>query len=161
MWIGGALGMTVLHLAISPLESHEMYMRSMTVKILDDWIVIPGAMGCLLTGLIYGIWTNWGFFKHNWLTVKWILTVAMILSGTFFMGPWVNGNVYPIEDISRYTSDNKEFFDNISRTLIFAYGQIFFLIGVVVVSVFRPWRSRSGKAATGTGSPSSTAAQRI
>ena len=141
MWVGGALGLMALLLAASPQESHEMYMRSRAVEILDDWIVIPGAMGCLLTGLIYGVWTSWGFFRHRWVAVKWMLTVTMILVGTFLMGPWVDGNVYPVADIAKYAPDNKAFFDNVSNTLLFGYGQVFCLMAVVVVSVFRPWRT--------------------
>lgn len=51
-------------------------------------VVIPGAIGSLLTGLLYSLFSNWGFFKHNWLTFKWIVTVTAILFGTFFLGPW-------------------------------------------------------------------------
>ena len=51
-------------------------------------VVILGAFGCLITGLIYSSFSNWGFFKHTWLILKWIITVAAILFGTFFLGPW-------------------------------------------------------------------------
>lgn len=142
MWIGGALAMMLLMLATSPAESHEMYMRSLALKMIDDWLIIPGATGTFLSGIVYGAWTNWGFFRHRWLVVKWILTVVMILLGTFLMGPWVNGNVYPTAEIGRYTADNAVFFDNVSRTMLCGAMQSAMLIIVVVISVFKPWKAK-------------------
>lgn len=44
-----------------------------------------------MTGLIYGLFTNWFFFKHRWVTAKWILTILAIFSGTFMLGVWEGG----------------------------------------------------------------------
>ena len=144
MWIGGALAMILLLLATSPNESYEMYMRSVSLKMIDDWLIIPGAMGMLVSGVIYGIWTHWGFFRHRWITVKWILTVAMILSGTFLMGPWVNGNVYAPGDIAGYAPDNAIFFGNVTNTIICGSIQTASLLFVVIISVLKPWKTKRG-----------------
>ena len=142
MWTGGALGMIVLMLATSPQDSHELYMRSLALKLIDDWLIIPGGIAITISGIIYGIWTNWSFFKHRWITVKWILVVFMMLSGTFLMGPWVNNNVYPVENIPNYTLENSEFFSNISQTILWATIQVACLITVIIISVFKPWKSQ-------------------
>ena len=143
MWTGGALCMIVLMLATSPQDSHELYMRSLALKLIDDWVIIPGGTGITISGIIYGIWTNWGFFKHRWITVKWILVVFMMLSGTFLMGTWVNNNVYPVENISNYTLENSEFFSNVAQTVFWAIIQITCLIAVVIISVFKPWKAKT------------------
>lgn len=143
LWIGGGLSMMLLLLLTSPQESYEMYMRSVALKLIDDWLIIPGAVGMLLTGVVYGVWTNWGFFKYNWITVKWILAIFMVLSGTFLMGPQVNGNVYPAEEISNYTLQNSEFFANVSQTMFWGLIQVILLIITVVVSVLKPWKGKS------------------
>lgn len=62
-------------------------------------IVIPGAIGCLITGLIYGIFTNWGFFKHNWMMFKWTITVTAIFLGTVSL---ISG--YNFESVGRPAS---------------------------------------------------------
>ena len=142
MWTGGALGMIVLMLATSPQDSHELYMRSLALKLIDDWLIIPGGIAITISGIIYGIWTNWGFFKHRWITVKWILVVFMMLSGTFLMGPWVNNYVYSVENIPNYTLENSEFFSNISQTILWATIQVACLITVIIISVFKPWKSQ-------------------
>lgn len=145
MWIGGAFSMLLLLSGINPAESHEMYMRSLSLKMIDDWLIIVGANGCIITGLVYGIWTKWGFFKHRWITVKWVLTLFMVLSGTFAMGPCVNGNVYSPDEIALYTSDNEVFWNNISQTIVWGILQTVLLIATVVISVYKPWKGKLKK----------------
>jgi hypothetical protein len=143
MWFGGGLSMLLLLITLSPQESYEMYMRSLALQKIDDYIVIPAAIACLITGLIYGIWTNWGFFKHRWITVKWILLIIMIMiSLGLFMGPWIDNNVYPITEISNYTMDNKDFFHNIRWSILVGAIQVSFLFFVYIISVFKLWKKK-------------------
>jgi hypothetical protein len=142
LWIGGALSMLLLLLTTSPEKNYGMYMRSLSLQLIDDWLIIPGAIGCMLTGVVYGVWSKWGFFKHNWITVKWILTILMALFGTFAMGPWVNDNVYPIDELFRYTTDNNVFAHNVFLTMICGIIQTICLLLVVVISVFKPWKKK-------------------
>ena len=84
------------------------------LEAIDMKILVPGAVGCLLTGIVYGIFTHWGFFKHRWLTVKWTLTLFMILFGTFYMGPLVKGNVLIGNAIMEGNSDAAQYWHNVS-----------------------------------------------
>ena len=147
MWIGGAFSMILLLFTTSPAEIGEMYMRSRVLQLIDDWLIIPGAVGCLLTGVVYGIWSKWGFFKHRWITIKWILTFAMVLFGTFAMGPWVNGNVYSVDEMFRYTTENSEFARNVSLSAICGSIQTACLLFIVVISVLKPWKKKKDTSA--------------
>lgn len=40
-------------------------------------VCIPALMA---TGLLYGFVTKWGFFSHGWVTAKWVLTIALVIS---------------------------------------------------------------------------------
>ena len=53
------------------------------MRLIDDIVVIPGAILTVVTGVIYGMFTNWGFFKHKWIIVKWILGITIIIVGIF------------------------------------------------------------------------------
>ena len=91
-WVGTGLSMMLIGL----LKGHvpngdELYAFNAAIKLLDDFIIIPAAMGSLITGILLCWLTNWGFFKFNWIIFKLISTIAQILFGTFFLGPWTNG----------------------------------------------------------------------
>ena len=89
-WIGGGVSLILLYFLKNGVEDGNiLYGINQSIHHVDiAVVVIPGALGCLFTGLIYSSFSNWGFFKHGWMIFKWIVTVVAILFGTFFLGPW-------------------------------------------------------------------------
>lgn len=90
LWVGGAVGLVLMQQGLAASAGGELHGIDRAMRFVDDWIVVPGAMGCLLTGLCYGLLTPWGFFKQRWIVVKWIITVGGVVFGTFWLGPWLN-----------------------------------------------------------------------
>ena len=89
-WVGGAVALMLLSLLKNGVtDGGVLYGINQSIHRVDmDVVVIPGAFGCLVTGMIFSIFSNWGFFKHKWLTFKWIVNITAILFGTFCLGPW-------------------------------------------------------------------------
>nr|MEE4268843.1 hypothetical protein [Candidatus Krumholzibacteria bacterium] len=65
----------------------ELYMYTHIYHFVDIYVLSPAATATLLTGLAFSLFTRWGFFRHGWLIYKWMATVAIILVGTFYLGP--------------------------------------------------------------------------
>jgi hypothetical protein len=57
MWTGGALGM--------PQEDNEFYMCFLSMKKIDDRLIILGANSSPVTGLLCRIRTKRGFFRRD------------------------------------------------------------------------------------------------
>ncbi len=140
-WVGGGISLMLIFFAARPSGGDELYGINMSMKLIDDFIIIPGANGCLLTGLIYGIWSNWGFFKHNWLTVKWVMTVAQIIFGTFWLGPWLNGNAAIAAAERASALANPVYIHNHAMNAFWGVAQVSLLVVMVAVSVLKPWKS--------------------
>ena len=139
-WIIGAAAMCVLIIITYPESGDELYMRSRILQIIDDYFIICGAFGALITGLIYSIWTNWGFFKHRWVIVKWIMIILQMLFGTFVLGPCINNNVIIADQLRDAALTNSTFLENIQTTQIFGTIQTILLVIVIVISVQKPWK---------------------
>ena len=88
---GAAIVLSVKQFFIYPASGGELYGITSTMDFIDIFIIIPGAIGVLLTGLIYSLWTNWGWFKHNWISVKWVICLYGVGFGTYPLGPWMSG----------------------------------------------------------------------
>lgn len=86
-WVIGGLALCLLVFITQPQSGDELYMRSRILQIIDDYFIIYGAMGAFVTGLVYSIWTNWGFFKHPWIVVKWIMIILQMGSEPLYWGP--------------------------------------------------------------------------
>lgn len=132
--------MLLLSLVKGPISSgDELWAFNRSVQIIDDYIIIASALGCLITGILFSIFTNWGFFKHRWITVKYVITIFTILVGTFFLGPWVNG----IEAIS-FSAREFALYDPIYMHYVkminyFGPVQAVILTAALFISVFKPW----------------------
>lgn len=46
------------------------------------------------TGAAFSLWTHFGFFKHRWVSLKWILIILQIVFGTFWLGRWLTANAH-------------------------------------------------------------------
>jgi uncharacterized membrane protein len=141
-WVGGALCLNVMGWLLGDAPEAARHGIDTARKCVDDFLIIPGAIGCLLTGLLYSTMTNWGWFKHHWITVKWIITVAGILFGTFYLGPRMNAlpemSAKPLETgdlYAQYTRDLLHYGSLLCATLVFA----------VFLSVLKPWGGKPVK----------------
>ena len=146
LWLGGGFSLGSLHyLRFSPESvAGALFGLDKAASHIDLFIVIiSGAVPCLLTGLIYSIFTNWGFFKHRWVTVKWILTLVCIITGTFLLGPLEKQMVtmsHALGDAALLTPDYE-----IARRTHFIFGNVqrALLIFMLFLSFFKPWKKKN------------------
>ena len=141
-WIMGGMALCLLIFTISPGSGDELYMHSRVLQIVDDYLIIYGAFGALLTGLVYSIWTNWGFFKHPWITVKWGMIVLQMLFGTFVLGPCINENVILADQLRDGALTDPVFLANLQTSRLWGCVQMAFLLLVIVISVQKPWKKK-------------------
>lgn len=144
-WVGGAMALVLVQYSKSHLAGQEgQYAILAALRFIDDFVIIPGALGSLLSGLVYSLGTPWGFFKYRWVSVKWIITVALILFGTFGLGPWLNGmeemaRIQGIRALADDTFLSYQVSNQVGGTIQLAFN--LFMLGI---SVIKPWRSLGG-----------------
>ena len=141
-WFGSAISMNLLRHLVVVKDAAGMYWMAEILEAIDMKILVPGAVGCLFTGIVYGIFTYCGFFKHRWLTVKWVLTLFMILFGTFYMGPLVKENVLIGKAIIEGNGDVAQYWHNVMAKAYTGLLQIVVLTVVTIVSVYKPWKRK-------------------
>lgn len=143
-WIGGAVSLLMLYfLKKSVIDDGVLYGINQASHQVDMFVVvIPGAFGCLLTGLTYSLLSNWGFFKQRWLLVKWLITVTAILFGTFYLGPWETKMMDISGRLGMAALQDPDYLYNQRMNFMFGIGQCAVLLVTVWISVFKPWRKR-------------------
>ncbi|MDR0436731.1 MAG: hypothetical protein LBH22_00360 [Bacteroidales bacterium] len=141
-WVIGGIALCMLIFVVRPQSGDELYMLYRILQLIDYYLIIVGAIGCLVTGLIYSIWTNWGFFKYSWVAVKWILLILQILVGTFILGPAVDNNVIIADQLRDAAFLDPVFLNNIQTTQIIGTIQTLLLLFVIVISVQKPWKKK-------------------
>ena len=140
LWVGASVCLALMNIFLKTDDGNVLHGINLSMKFIDDFIIIPGAMGSLLTGLIYSIFTGWGWFKQNWIIIKWMINIFGIIFGTFWLGQWVNGLV-PISEAQGIGAlSNQTFMHNKNMVLIWGTFQLCTLIFAVFISILKPWR---------------------
>lgn len=140
-WVGGQMCLILLS-AMRPTmaDAADQYAIVLATEAIDEIIIVGGAIGTLVTGLIYSLFTNWGFFRHRWLAVKWVLTVSLILFGIFFLGPWAAemADIALLRRAAAFT--DPDFLAAERYSTIFGNIQFCLAIFLVIISVKKPWK---------------------
>ncbi|MGE4319170.1 MAG: hypothetical protein AB7E96_09755 [Deferribacterales bacterium] len=144
-WVAGAFTLTIMYFLKSDITDGDvLYGVNLSMHFIDNMLVIiVGAVGCLVTGLVYSVFTGFGFFKHRWIIFKWIVTVSCILFGTFYLGVWETN----MTEISGRLRDgaftDPAYLYNQKMQFIYGAVQLLILIITVFVSVFKPWKKKT------------------
>ncbi|WP_414529763.1 hypothetical protein [Nodularia chucula] len=143
LWTGTVLSMFLLSLRNRNADNGDaLYALNSAINLLDDYIVIPSAIGSVITATFLCWTTNYGFTKFYWVIVKWILTTGLVVFGTFWLFPW--GNV--AEDISAQSGlqalKNQIYGFDSRGVLIGSLIQVIFLVVIIGISVLKPWGRR-------------------
>jgi hypothetical protein len=147
LWTGAVLSMFLLSLRNTDSANAEvLHTLDSAITLLDDWIVIPSAIGSVVTATFLCWVTNYGFTKFYWVITKWVLTTGLVIFGTFWLFPWGNvaaqlsgqEGLQALED-SIYQFDAK-------GVLLGTIIQVLFLFVIIGISVLKPWGRRATKA---------------
>lgn len=142
LFFGGIMSSVSINYGMN-LTVYEDTLESYRAMVLvSDQIVRIGAVGTLLVGFVYGIFTNWGFFKHRWLTVKWILFILQTLIGIFIVDKLMVANMNLLETEQAMALTNPVFIQNHELRQYAVFIQIILTLFIIGVSVIKPWKKK-------------------
>jgi uncharacterized membrane protein len=142
-WVGGGVALILLYfLKPGVTDGGVLYGMNQAIHRVDmAVVVIPGAFGCLLTGLAYSLFTGFGFFKHGWVILKWVVTVSAIVFGTVCLGPWERAMMVISGRLGIDALSDVAYLHNERLNFIWGLVQVAVLVATVFVSVFKPWKN--------------------
>lgn len=142
VWVGCATVLPVMQFFINPDSGGELYGVIATLEFIDLYILVPGAIGTFLTALVYSIWTNWGWFKHKWITVKWVICLFGMIFGTFWLGPWISDMTQIAKEIGMDALADPRYLTSRYNSLIFGTLQSATVVFALFISTLKPWRKK-------------------
>lgn len=144
MWVVGVIAMAILFL-LKPESGDELYMTLKIILFIDFVFVMPGALLTVVVGIIYGVFTNWGFFKHRWIIVKWITSIVIILVGTFYFSPPLEHALEIVDRTRDAALHNPVVASDMTRAFFIASMESIAIVILVIISVFKPWKKKKIK----------------
>lgn len=142
LFFGGILSSVALNLHIDFTKYDESYLGYKNIIIISDNIVRWGAIGTLLVGFTYGFFTNWGFFKHRWVGVKFVLYFIQTIVGIFIIDNLMVANMELLETQKELALSNPIFIQNHEIRQYAVYFQVFVTIFIFIISFLKPWKKK-------------------
>lgn len=142
LWLSCVIVLTLLPVvSTGNMTGDEVYMYNLVYHFIDMFILTPASLMTLFTGLVYSLFTKWGFFQHGWLVYKWIVTLFIVITGTFYLGPMVM-DLLEIADTKRAAALQDQYY--MQGQTIGVWAAIIntaLLLVAVFVSVYKPWKN--------------------
>lgn len=78
-WVGAVVAYLALAVpAVISQEAQTVRAAYLSMQLITWWAIVPMAFASLLTGLVMGLGTRWGLFRHYWVVFSFLLTVVSI-----------------------------------------------------------------------------------
>jgi len=142
MWVTGGLTATLLIILINANTGDELYGINKVIHFIDLVIIVAGNTGLIITGIIYAIFTHWGWFKFKWINVKWIITTIGMLFGIFFLGLWVTTMLDIAKDEGLKALTNPDYQFAVKMIMWLGSIQVASTIFALFISTFKPWKKK-------------------
>ena len=143
LWFGGIISLLTLRLGLSLSVFDQVNVTYNNMKIIDDYLIRNGAQGILITSVIYGFCTNWGFFKHKWIAVKLVAFISQMIFGIFFLNSWMGANISMLNTEKVMALNNPAFIHNNSLIQFGIVSQLILIIFLICISVLKPWKKKN------------------
>jgi hypothetical protein len=142
LFLGGILSSFAILMKLDLSDFENVFAAYTTFNIISDNVVKIGAQGTILLGAIYGFFTKWGFIKHKWLAVKWILFIAQTFIGILVVDKLMVANIALLETEKVLALSDPIFVHNHFLRLYVVIAQIGLTLLALILSVLKPGRAR-------------------
>jgi hypothetical protein len=142
LFLGGILSSFALILRLDLSSYTDVYMSYKVFNLISDNVARIGAQGTILLGAIYGFFTRWGFVKHKWLALKWLLFIAQTFIGILIVDKLMMSNLALLETEKVLALNDPIFIHNHYFRLYVVVAQIGLTLIALILSVLKPGRSR-------------------
>lgn len=146
IWFSSLFSMFAIGFSIPNIGSSDtFYYAHKIFSVIDFQILTPAAILTLVTGIVYISFTKWKLKKHKWLQIKLFITVALIVIGTFWLGPTLKDMTSAAQTQGISLLTNPEYIRNlnIATWLSLTNGIILFI--PIVISTFKPKFAKKSK----------------
>jgi len=144
-WLGGGVSVVLLYFLKGDVnDGSVLFGINQSIHFVDiSVIIIPGGLGCFITGLAFGFFSRFGFFRHGWIILKWISFIVTAIIGTFFLGPWERGMVNISGEMGLAALHDANYLYNQKMYLIIGALQCMLVLVTIFISIFKPWKNIS------------------
>ncbi len=135
-WLGAVAAFLVLSVAgLTSQDAETVRGAYLAMNLIGRFVILPLSFTAIATGLVQALGTEWGLFRHFWISVKLLLT---ILSTIVLMAkiPLMGRAARLAAEMTLPSADLREAG---MQLLVHSAGGLLVLLTITTLSVFKPW----------------------
>jgi hypothetical protein len=133
-WIGAVAGYIALDVAAATSRDAQTLRAAYLAMESIAWhVIVPLALGSLLSGLVMSVGTKWGLFRHYWVLISLLLTIiatVVLLVET--------QTISYFADIAADPTTSSKGLRALGSTLVHSVGGTVVLLVILVLNVYKP-----------------------
>jgi hypothetical protein len=135
-WLGAVAVFLALAIAGITSVDTQLARASYLAMELSAWfVIVPFCFASLITGLVQAIGTKWGLFRHYWIVVKLVLTIAATLLLLLHIKP-----IGYMAEAAANPSFSAADQGSLRVQLVADAGAaLLLLLAITTISVYKPW----------------------
>jgi hypothetical protein len=154
-WVGAVAAYLALDLtAATSQDARALRAAYLSMEPIARFVIVPLAVTSLLTGLVMSLGTKWGLFRHYWVLISLVLTVA----ATAVLLVEIR-TIISLGDMAADPTTSAQNLRAMPSTLVHSVGGAVVLLVVLVLNTYKPqgltrygWRKLQEEP-TGRGQP--------
>lgn len=141
IWLGALASLVLLSAGERLPGGRVAFGLDLAAYRIHEVVLFFAFLGTLVTGLLFSLFTKWGFFKHHWITTKWVLALALFAMTLWGQSPAISG-VVALSDAGLEQLSGLRYVDFRVTSFRFALAQLSIVLIVFAISVIKPWGRR-------------------
>ena len=133
-WMGAVAAYIALDVTAATADDAQTLRAAyLAMGLVTRYVVVPLAVGSLLTGVVISLGTKWGLFRHYWVLISLVLTVVatgVLLAET----RTINAYAAVAADSAAPADDLRA----LGSTLVHSVGGLVVLVVIMVLNVYKP-----------------------
>lgn len=142
-WLGAVAGFLALAIAgLTSRDAHAVRGTYLSMELIGWYVIVPLCLASLVTGLIQALGTQWGLFRHYWVSTKFLITVVSTIILFGFTKTLNN-----LGDLAADTTLSINELRNLGQSpVVHAALAVLALLVTTTLSVYKPWgKTRYGR----------------
>lgn len=133
-WLGAVAAYLALDVTVIVSQDPQTVRAAWTAMgVVTSSVIVPLALGALLTGLLMSLGTKWGLFRHWWVLISFVLTLV----ATFVLLAEA-GLIGRMAAIAADPTTTDDALLALPPTLLHSVGGLLVLVVVQVLNVYKP-----------------------
>ena len=135
-WLGSVAAFLALSIAgLSSLDAESVRAAYIAMHLITWYVIVPLAFAAFITGIIEGLGTPWGLFRHYWVATKLVLTMLATVILLVHTRP-----IDRVAGVALQTALANADLRQVRMQLVGdASAALFVLVVTTTLSVFKPW----------------------